>query len=104
MKNPNSRAGQMVASTIFQENMLSLLDEQHEQEMAKDRFQRYRLIKDFFLEQRDVILETNHQKRIIACCSRRAGKTDLASGAINLCSYYTRFTYYLYKPYFYKCY
>lgn len=84
MKNPNSRAGQMVASTIFQENMLSLLDEQHEQEMAKDRdFQRYRLIKDFFLEQRDVILETNHQKRIIACCSRRAGKTDLASGAIN---------------------
>ena len=83
LKNPNSKAGQMVASTVFQENMLSILDEQHEQEMAKDRdFLRYRLIKDFFHEQRDVILDTNHQKRMIACCSRRAGKTDLASGAI----------------------
>lgn len=83
LKDPNSRAGQMVASTIFQEDMLSLLDEQHEAEMAKDRdFQRYRLIKYFFHEQRDVILETNHSKRIIACCSRRAGKTDLASGSV----------------------
>lgn len=83
LKNPNSKAGQMVASTVFQENMLTMLDEQHEQEMAKDRdFLRYRLIKDFFQEQRDVILDTNHQKRMIACCSRRAGKTDLASGAI----------------------
>lgn len=83
-KDPNSKAGQMVASTIFQQEMLTMLDEQHEKEMNKDRdFQRYRLIKDFFQQQRDVILETNHQKRIIACCSRRAGKTDLASGAIN---------------------
>lgn len=83
-KNPNGRAGQVVASTIFQQELLSMLDEQHEKEMNKDRdFQRYRLIKDFFLEQREVILETNHSKRIIACCSRRAGKTDLASGAIN---------------------
>ena len=83
-KDPNSKCGQIVAQAIFQQDILTLLDEQHEKEMSKDRdFQRYRLIKDFFKEQRDVILETNHSKRIIACCSRRAGKTDLASGAIN---------------------
>lgn len=83
-RDPNSKCGQIVAQAIFQQDILTLLDEQHEREMAKDRdFMRYRLIKDFFKEQREVILETNHSKRIIACCSRRAGKTDLASGAIN---------------------
>lgn len=83
-KDPESRCGQVVASTIFQQELLAMLDEQHEKEMAKDKdFTRYRLIKDFFHEQREVIYETNHSKRIIACCSRRAGKTDLASGAIN---------------------
>lgn len=84
LKYPDSKPGATVAETIFQKELLQMLDEQHEKEMNKDRdFQRYRLIKDFFKEQRDVILETNHSKRMIACCSRRAGKTDLASGAIN---------------------
>ena len=84
LKFPDSKPGATVAETIFQKELLQMLDEQHEKEMNKDRdFQRYRLIKDFFKEQRDVILETNHSKRIISCCSRRAGKTDLASGAIN---------------------
>ena len=60
-----------------------MLDEAHEKEMANDReFMRYKLIKQFFKEQREVIYEVNHSKKIIACCSRRAGKTDLASGAI----------------------
>lgn len=82
-KNPNSRAAQTVADTIFKEEILSLLDEQHEKEMANDReFIRYKLFKQFFKEQREVIYEVNHSKQIIACCSRRAGKTDLASGAI----------------------
>lgn len=83
LKFPDSKPGATVAETIFHKELLQMLDEQHEKEMNKDRdFQRYRLIKEFFKEQRDVILETNHSKRIIACCSRRAGKTDLASGAI----------------------
>ena len=82
-KSPNSKCGQTVGQVIFQQDLLAILDEQHEKEMSRDRdFQRYRLIKDFFKEQREVILETNHAKRIIACCSRRAGKTDLASGSI----------------------
>lgn len=82
-KNPESKCGQVVAGTIFQQELLAMLDEQHEKEMNKDRdFTRYRLVKDFFHDQREVIYETNHSKRIIACCSRRAGKTDLASGSI----------------------
>lgn len=80
---PNSRAGQTVADTIFKQEILSLLDEQHDREVANDReFTRYKLMKQFFKEQREVIYEVNHSKKIIACCSRRAGKTDLASGAI----------------------
>lgn len=83
LKYPDSKPGATVAETIFQKELLQMLDEQHEKEMNKDRdFLRYRLIKEFFKEQREVILETNHSKRIIACCSRRAGKTDLASGSI----------------------
>lgn len=80
---PNSKAGQTVADTIFKQEILSLLDEQHDKEVANDReFTRYKLLKQFFKEQREVIYEVNHSKKIIACCSRRAGKTDLASGAI----------------------
>jgi hypothetical protein len=82
-KDPNSKAGQTVADTIFKQEILSLLDEQHDKEVANDReFTRYKLLKQFFKEQREVIYEINHSKKIIACCSRRAGKTDLASGAI----------------------
>lgn len=80
---PDSRAAQTVASTIFQQEILTLLDEQHEKEVANDReFTRYKLLKTFFKEQREVIYEVNQAKHIIACCSRRAGKTDLSSGAI----------------------
>lgn len=83
-KDPNSKCGQMVAGTIFQSELLSMLDAEHEKEMAQDRdFTRYRLIKELFREQREVVLETNHSKRVLVCCSRRAGKTDLASDAIN---------------------
>lgn len=82
-EDPDSRAAQTVADTIFKQEILSLLDEQHDREMANDReFMRYKLLKQFFREQREVIYEVNHAKQIIACCSRRAGKTDLASGAI----------------------
>lgn len=86
-KNPNSSAGKTIASLIFQEDILSKLDEQHIKEMANDiEFIQYKLFKQFFKEQRETLYEINHSKRIICCCSRRAGKTDLASGAINIAS------------------
>lgn len=84
-KAPNSSAGKTVADIIFQQDILEKLDEQHQKEMANDvEFIQYKLFKQFFKEQREVLYEINHSKRIAACCSRRAGKTDLASGAINI--------------------
>ena len=86
-KNPNSGAGHTIASFIFQQDILDKLDEQHQKEMANDtEFIQYKLFKQFFKEQREVLYEINHSKRIAVCCSRRAGKTDLASGAINIAS------------------
>lgn len=84
-KAPNSSAGKTVADIIFQQDILEKLDEQHQREMANDiEFIQYKLFKQFFKEQREVLYEINHSKRIAVCCSRRAGKTDLASGAINI--------------------
>ena len=84
-KAPNSSAGKTVADIIFQQDILEKLDEQHQKEMANDlEFVQYKLFKQFFKEQREVLYEINHSKRILTCCSRRAGKTDLASGAINI--------------------
>lgn len=86
-KAPNSSAGKKIADFIFQQDILDKLDEQHQREMANDiEFIRYKLFKQFFKEQREVLYEVNHSKRIICCCSRRAGKTDLASGAIDVAS------------------
>ena len=86
-KAPNSSAGKTVADIIFQQDILEKLDEQHQKEMANDiQFIQYKLFKQFFKEQREVLYEINHSKRIAVCCSRRAGKTDLASGAINIAS------------------
>lgn len=86
-KAPNSSAGKTVADIIFQQDILEKLDEQHQREMANDlEFIQYKLFKQFFKEQREVLYEINHAKRIVCCCSRRAGKTDLASGAIDVAS------------------
>ena len=86
-KAPNSSAGKTVADIIFQQDILDRLDEQHQKEMANDiEFIQYKLFKQFFKEQREVLYEICHSKRIAVCCSRRAGKTDLASGAINIAS------------------
>ena len=86
-KNPNSSAGHKIAEFIFQQDILDKLDEQHQKEMAEDvEYIQYKLFKQFFKEQREVLYEINHSKRIVVCCSRRAGKTDLASGAIDIAS------------------
>lgn len=83
-KNPAGRCGATVAGAIFTEDILSLLDEEQEKRMARDLdFTRFRLIKHLFRQQRDVVLDTDKRKKCI-CCSRRAGKTDMAA---SLCDY-----------------
>ena len=83
LKDPKSKAAQQLASIILKEDVLDILDEQHKKEMENDiEFTRYKILKQFFKEQREVLYEINHSKNILVCCSRRAGKTDLSSGAI----------------------
>lgn len=79
---PNSKAGTTVASVIFKDDLLQLLDEQQEKMMLRDLdFARYRAIKRLFKEQRDVVLDTDKRKKCVIC-SRRAGKTDANSTSI----------------------
>lgn len=83
LKDPNGRPATTVASMIFTPDILTALDASHEREMANDiNFALYKLNEDYFQEQRDVLVEINHSKKILVCCSRRAGKSFFCAGAI----------------------
>ena len=83
LKDPNGRPATTVASMIFTPDILTALDASHEREMANDiNFALYKLNEDYFQEQRDVLVEINHSKKILDCCSRRAGKSFFCAGAI----------------------
>ena len=74
---PNSQAGLFMAERLVPKDTLTELDSADEKDALRDiAFQRYRLLEDFFREQRDVILDTNHQKKLIACCSRPCFRRD----------------------------
>ena len=83
LKDPNGRSATTIASMIFTPDILTALDASHEREMANDiNFALYKLNEDYFQEQRDVLVEINHSKKILVCCSRRAGKSYFCAGAI----------------------
>lgn len=83
LKDPNGRPATTVASMIFTPDVLTALDASHEREMANDiNFALYKLNEDYFQEQRDVLVEINHSKKILVCCSRRAGKSYFCAGAV----------------------
>lgn len=83
LKDPNGRPATTVASMIFTPDILTALDASHEREMANDiNFALYKLNEGYFQEQRDVLVEINHSKKILVCCSRRAGKSFFCAGAI----------------------
>src|SRR5574344_992707 len=80
---PTSKAANILAKTIFKDNLLELLDANNNAEMNKNReFSEYRLIKQFYDKQRDIILDCNKFKKIIAITSRRTGKTTMNAGLI----------------------
>jgi hypothetical protein len=86
-KDPSGRCGQVLASAIFSPEMLSNLDEAADKAMAKDLdFLRYRIIKNCFAEQREVIYDTETYRKMTLCCSRRAGKSYTAKSLINYIS------------------
>ena len=83
LKDPNGRPATTIASMIFTPDILTALDASHEREMANDiNFALYKLNENYFQEQRDVLVEINHSKKILVCCSRRAGKSFFCAGAI----------------------
>lgn len=82
---PKSQAAQFFAERIIDKNILDVLDSRHDKEMAKDQdFMRYRILKQFYDKQREVMLEVNHRKRLFCLTSRRTGKSTMAAGIINL--------------------
>lgn len=82
-KNINGKAAQTVAGTIFQQQLLDMLDAEHEKEMNKDRdFMAYRIYKQFYDKQREVMYEINHRRKIMVLTSRRTGKSTMDAGII----------------------
>lgn len=78
---PTSKAANVLASTIFKDNLLELLDSDKSEEMRKNKdFNEYRLIKQFYDRQRDIMLDCNKFRKIIAITSRRTGKTTMNAG------------------------
>ena len=78
---PTSKAANVLASTIFKDNLLELLDSDKSEEMMKNRdFNEYRLIKQFYDKQRDIMLDCNKFRKIITITSRRTGKTTMNAG------------------------
>lgn len=78
---PTSKAANVLASTIFKDNLLELLDSDKSEEMKRNKdFNEYRLVKQFYDKQRDIILDCNKFRKIIAITSRRTGKTTMNAG------------------------
>lgn len=78
-KNPNGPLGQLISKQLLQDDIISSLDAQTEKLLARDYdFIRYRIYKQLYKEQRDVLLDRFIDRKIVMC-SRRAGKTNLAA-------------------------
>lgn len=77
LRDPNSKAGCTLASSMFSEALLDKLDQEANKAMAKDmEFMRYRLRSTLFDKQQQVYDDCLN-KLIEVICSRRAGKTEL---------------------------
>lgn len=74
---PNSRAGMLLASTLFDEKLLATLDEAVTKQMNRDlSFAIYNVRKTLYDKQIEVF-DNDTDKIIMAICSRRSGKTEL---------------------------
>lgn len=75
-ENPAGPLGQLISRQLLQDDIISSLDEQTEKLLARDQdFLRYRVLKQLFKEQRDVLLDDKIRRKCL-CTSRRAGKTN----------------------------
>jgi len=77
LTDPNGRCGQMLASTLFTQDILDRLGAQA-QKTKKDEidFAVYQIRQTLYKEQQEVF-DNDVDQKIIVICSRRAGKTEL---------------------------
>ena len=77
--NPNSKAAETIAKSLFNENILDGLDEQADKLMSRDLdFSRYRIIKKLYDKERELVYDTEHCRKIACATSRRCGKSFTA--------------------------
>lgn len=81
VKTPNGRAAAIVSQAIgFTPDLLKKLDEEIEKQMARDKdFMRYRVHRQFFDKQREVLFDTQIRRKCIVV-GRRGGKTEELAG------------------------
>lgn len=76
-EDPEGKAGLLLASSMFNDQLLAKLDEATNKAMQTDKaFARYRIRDTLFDKQREVF-DNNEDEEIEIICSRRAGKTEL---------------------------
>jgi len=74
---PNSQPAKMLANAMFNDNLLSTLDDELNKQMAKDNeFMVYRIRQTLYDKQQEVY-DNEIDKSIMIICTRRAGKTEL---------------------------
>lgn len=77
--NPGSIPGQRLAAAMFTTELLTQLDEEVNKQMSKDlEFTYYRIRQTLYNKQQEVF-DNDRDKIIMALCSRRVGKTELAA-------------------------
>jgi len=81
VKNPNGRAATILAPAIgFSPDLLQKLDESIEKQMSRDKdFLRYRIHKQFFDKQRNVLFDVEARRKVVVV-GRRGGKTEDLAG------------------------
>ena len=81
IKTPNGRAASIVAPAIgFTPDLLKKLDEEIEKQMVRDKdFLRYRIHKQFFDKQRNILFDTETRRKCLVI-GRRGGKTEGLAG------------------------
>ena len=78
-QNPNSPIGQLIARQLMSDGIIEKLDAETDKYLARDiDFLEYRLLKTLYDEQQRVFMN-EYDKHIIAICSRRVGKSELAA-------------------------
>lgn len=87
LDHPDSDIGKILAKEIIVPDLMEKLDEETDKLMSRDRdFLEYRILKQCFEAQRNVLLDNKIRRKVLQT-SRRAGKTNvIARWLVSLCA------------------